>query len=188
MKTRFPLPVAAAVADHLVGQLSVACLRIVTAGSIRRARPDVGDIELLYIPRVEPSKDPADLFANRDVNLADRAIADLEARRILARRLNARGHPTFGPSNKLMVHVPSGIPVDLFTARRENWFNLLVCRTGPAESNMRIAKAAIGRGWRWNPYAPGFTRAGGGEEHPVQSEEDVFAFVGLPYLEPQARR
>jgi DNA polymerase/3'-5' exonuclease PolX len=187
MKTRFPLPVAAAVADHLVGQLSVACLRIVTAGSIRRAKPDVGDIELLYIPRVEPAKNPADFFGAMDINLADHAIADLESRHLLARRLNARGHTTFGPSNKLMVHVPSGIPVDLFTARRENWFNLLVCRTGPAESNMRIAQAAIGRGWRWNPYGPGFTRPGG-EEHPCTSEEDVFNFVGLRYLEPQARR
>jgi len=34
----------------------------------------------------------------------------------------------------------------------------------------------------------GFTRAGGGEEHPCTSEEDVFAFVGLRYLEPQDRR
>jgi hypothetical protein len=38
VKTRFPLPVAAAVADHLVGQLAPACLRIVVAGSIRRGR------------------------------------------------------------------------------------------------------------------------------------------------------
>jgi hypothetical protein len=30
--------------------------------------------------------------------------------------------------------------------------------------------------------------AGGGEEHPCTSEEDVFAFVGLRYLEPQDRR
>ena len=38
----------------------------------------------------------------------------------------------------------SGIPVDFFATTEEAWFNYLVCRTGPAELNTRIASAASG--------------------------------------------
>jgi hypothetical protein len=41
---------------------------------------------------------------------------------ILERRLNALGHETYGPKYKLMRHA-SGIPVDLFAATEESWFN-----------------------------------------------------------------
>jgi DNA polymerase/3'-5' exonuclease PolX len=79
--------------------------------------------------------------------------------------------------------------VDLFTATRENFFNYLVCRTGGEESNIRVASAAIARGWKWNPYGNGFSRVVGlgSEHHDVTSEREVFEFVGLPYLEPWKR-
>jgi hypothetical protein len=49
--------------------------------------------------------------------------------------------------------------------------------------------AAQAKGWKWNPYGSGFSRAVGlgREVHQVTREQDVFAFVGLPYLEPWQR-
>jgi DNA polymerase/3'-5' exonuclease PolX len=91
------------------------------------------------------------------------------------------------------------MPLDLFTCTRENFFNYLVCRTGGAESNIKICEAARARGWKWNPYGNGFSRpasthfASNGETiqtpdvHTVTSECEVFEFVGLPYLEPWKR-
>ena len=202
-KVRFPFAVAWTIAEELRETLAPASERIVIAGSLRRRKPDVGDIELLYIPRVVPLRDPDDMFADRTANLADLVIRYLESVGALERRKNVNGSEMFGPKNKLMRHVRSGINVDLFAATPENWFNYLVCRTGPAESNMRIATAAQARGWKWNPYGAGFSVAAVSDRRDaddgrrsetaatvlaVHSERAVFEFAGLEYREPWERR
>jgi DNA polymerase/3'-5' exonuclease PolX len=184
---RFPWTRAKMIAEELCYLLKPSCARIEIAGSIRRKKPDVGDIEILYIPFMRTMPDPADLFATIEVNLADRRIRDLEEAKVLERRLNVKGRETFGDRNKLVRHVVSGIPVDLFAATEENWFNYLVCRTGPAELNQRIASAAIAIGWQWNPYGPGFTAKDNGQVARMETEEDVFDFVGIPYVGPDQR-
>lgn len=47
----------------------------------------------------------------------------------------------------------------------------------------------IAKGWKWRPYASGFSKQtlGGEEWHPVTSEREVFEFVGLPFKEPWER-
>ena len=65
---------------------------------------------------------------------------------MLRRRLSKTGAEAWGPKNKLAVHVESGIPVDLFATSAESWWNYLVCRTGPAASNIAIAQAALAGG------------------------------------------
>lgn len=57
--------------------------------------------------------------------------------------------------------------------------------SGPAELNTRICMAAQALGWKWNPFGAGFTRPG--EERRMQSERDVFEFVGMPFREPWNR-
>lgn len=184
---RYTYAAALAVAEDLAGQLAPGCERIEIAGSIRRRRPDVGDVELLYIPRLREEPDPASLFDMREVNEADELIAKLERLEVLRRRLSVTGVQAFGKLNKLMVHAPSGIPVDLFAASPATWWNQLVCRTGPADLNTRICDAAINRGWHWNVYGPGFSRADHKESIEMHSEAEVFAFVGMPYREPAER-
>lgn len=124
-------------------------------------------------------------------NMAEDEIGSLLGRGVLSKRPSVTGVFSWGLKNKLALH-RGGIPVDLFTASATNWFSYLVCRTGPAESNIRIATAAQVRGWKWNPYGAGFSRggplAGEREVHAVESEEDVFAFVGLPYFQPEERK
>lgn len=183
---RYPWEQAYAVAATIAQALRPVCARAVIAGSLRRHKPAVGDVEILYVPIMQEEPDPSNMFATRLVSLADGCIEGLERSSVLKRRLNSLGHETFGPKNKLMQHVGTGIPVDLFAATEENWFNYLVCRTGPAELNARIATLAQGKGWKWNPYGPGFSCLNS-KLHLVRTEQDVFDFVGLPYREPARR-
>ena len=188
-KPRWPHAQAWSVATELLETFSPAGERIIIAGSLRRRKETVGDIELLYIPRFQERRNPADMFASLTANLADDVIHYLEAVRELERRKNRLGRETFGPKNKLMRHRRSGIGVDLFSTRPECWWNYLVCRTGPAELNVEIASRAKARGWMWNPTGEGFSRPCGlgTESVRMNSERDVLEFVGLEYAEPWER-
>ena len=142
--------------------------------------------EILYIGKAAPHRVKDDFFATYTANLADETIEALERGGIVVRRTNVNGSQMYGPKNKLMRHKATGLPVDFFSATEANWWNYLVCRTGPADSNTRICMVAQDRGWKWNPYGAGFSR--GGELREMASEEAVFAFVGLPYAQPKDRR
>ncbi|MGN6555627.1 MAG: hypothetical protein ACTHLW_18115 [Verrucomicrobiota bacterium] len=185
-KLRFPNAVGMKVAAELCAALKLTCEKLVVAGSLRRRKATIGDVEILYISKCEVRQDPDDMFSKITVKLADEVIASLEKSGVLERRKNVNGSEMYGPKNKLMRHKETGLPVDLFAATPENWFNYLVCRTGPADSNTRICMAAQARGWKWNPYGVGFSR--GDEIQAVASEEEVFAFVGLPFEKPEGRR
>lgn len=184
MKTKFPCAVAMAVARELSLRLADSCVRLQFAGSLRRGKPEVGDVELVYIPDFR--SEPDGLFDSRRVNLADAMLDDLLRAGVIAKRRNVHGSEMWGEKNKLAVHVASGVPVDFFATSEASWFNYLVCRTGGKESNMAIADAALRKGWRWHPYAGGFTD---GEGNPVRvtCEEDAFRLVGLPALAPWDR-
>lgn len=186
-KPRFPNATGMRVAAELCRALKPACERLVVAGSLRRRRPTIGDVEILYISRTETRPDPADLFRNVQVILVDEVIATLENAGVLERRTNTKGSEMFGEKNKLMRHRATGLPVDLFATSEASWWNYLVCRTGPAESNTRIATLAREKGYQWGPYSPGFTHLGNGRITRMKSEEAVFQFVGIPYLPPDQR-
>lgn len=184
VKRRWPRAEAIAVARELCQVMQPVCTRLVVAGSLRRRKQDVGDVEILFVPLIQ--KRLVDLL-EADVNLAERAIANLLKEGKLTKRPSIAGWTSWGPQNKLAVHAASGIGVDLFATTEECWFNYLVCRTGSQESNERIASTAQRRGWKWNPTGVGFTKLENGEIFRVKSEEDVFRFVGLPYLKPEGR-
>lgn len=188
MKTKFPKETALAAARDVLKYLRPACEpdRIIVAGSLRRRKQEVGDVELVYIGRRENRQVPGDMFHRRDYDLSELAIAEMERNGLLERRESITGHTAFGNKNKLMRHVPSGVPVDLFSTIETSWWNYLVCRTGPKESNTAIAQRAKDKGWAWNPYGSGFTGPGGAA-HAVTSEQDLFDFLGIPYREPWER-
>lgn len=182
-KVKYPRDDALKVARELC-DIQRLCDRLICAGSLRRRKLAVGDVEILYIPKFATV--PDGLFDKKVVNLVDVALEEMLKAGILAKRKNVNGSVMWGDKNKLAVHVASGIPVDFFAATEENWFNYLVCRTGGAENNMAIASAAQSKGWKWNPYGAGFTDDRG-QLVPVKSERDVFDLVGLPYREPWER-
>lgn len=185
-KPKFPRAEALEVTREILAILQPTTDRLIVAGSLRRRKLAVGDIELVYIPRTEVRPQAGTFWESEQINLTDEAIAKLEAEGILERRENVNGSTMFGPKNKLMRHRASGIPVDLFSATPDNWWNYLVCRTGSKETNTRIAMAARDRHMEWHPYGVGFTNRDRQWVRP-QTEADVFKIAGLPYLEPWER-
>jgi DNA polymerase/3'-5' exonuclease PolX len=189
--SRFPLSRAANLARKFIEVLTPHCYQIEIVGSIRRQKPFVKDIELLLVSRPGAIKDPNDFFDHSIPRLAAAiALEQLLKDGIIEKRPNVKGHISWGDENKLARHVKSGIPVDFFFTTRAKWFNSLVVRTGPKQSNQAIAQAAIDKGWHWHAYGDGFTRNGGKnaiDRHPVESEADCFHFVQLPYLKPEKR-
>lgn len=176
MKDKFALREAEVVANELVALLKPVCDRLVVAGSIRRRRPEVSDIELLCIPKFSGV-----------VDLLDQKLKWLIGTRVLEYRPNKRGITTYGPKNKFLCHAESGIGVDIFSTDDECWAVSLVVRTGGETTNKEIASLALERGMKFHAYGRGFTLASG-SELVCQTEEDVFRAVGLRYLEPWERR
>ncbi len=184
---RYPLAEAEKVAGEIVELLRPSCERIEIAGSIRRQKTSVKDIEIVYVPKVNFERDLFMVFTCIETILADKKIRSLEDQFIISRRWLSSGRGAYGRCNKLMVHCRSGIPVDLFATTEESWFNYLVCRTGPAELNRQICLEAKRRGFGWMPYGCGFRILSDGEVFPMASEKEVFDFVDIPYQEPHLR-
>jgi len=165
---------AEAIAEELKALLQSSCDRIEVGGSIRRQKPFPNDIELLCIPRFVAG-----------VDQLDRELGALVVQRILGLRLNKRGSRVYGPKNKLMVHLPSGIGLDIFSTDEQCWPVALVVRTGGKETNKRIATSALRKGYAFHAYGSGFSTPDG--EIVCRSEREVFEAVGLPYQRPEER-
>lgn len=184
-KTKWPKDKAMIVASELLYLLQPFCERIVIAGSLRRGKALVGDIEFLFIPKYE--EQPDGLFDKIKVDLAAEAIQDLLRRDVLAMRPNVNGGFSWGRENKLAFHRPSGIPVDLFSTTSEKWFVALVIRTGSKETNLRLTTGANYLNRTLNAYGVGVTDRKTGEIIPATSERHVFELAGVPYIEPHER-
>lgn len=183
-KKKFDRKVAISAAGEITNYLAGSCERIIMAGSLRRRKLKVGDVEVLYISRV--TEEPDGLFDKKRVNLADRTLDNLLKTGVIAKRKNVNGSEMWGEKNKLAVHVASGIPVDFFSTTVDAWHNYLVYRTGGARNNTLIAEAYQRRGAKWNPYGPGYTSQNG-ISHQNKTEADVYENAGLKYLHPWER-
>ena len=183
-RKKYPRADALAAAEELQAILAPACERIAIAGSLRRGKLEVGDVELLFVPRYAERKE--DMFSNRIVSVAGEVCEKLLRDGVLAKRPNVNGHFTWGESNKLAIHVASGIPVDLFGTSNEAWWVALVIRTGSKETNLRLTTGAQRRGASLMAYGYGI-KWPGGEITPAHSERDVFQLCDVPYLEPEKR-
>lgn len=164
--------------------LSPYCERIEIAGSIRRYKPEVGDIELLYIPKFEGR--PDGLFDHKEVSLVDECLDEMLKTGELRKRPSKTGVFTWGAQNKLGIHVATGIPVDFFATDAVRWWVALVIRTGSKETNLRLTTGAQKRGGQIHAYGSGVTFKDG-REITATSEKDVFDMCGVPYLPPEKR-
>ena len=164
---------AKAIAEKIKAVLESSCEKVEVAGSIRRQKPEVGDIELLCIPKYIAG-----------VDMLDAKIQTMIHFDMLGYRLNKLGRKVYGPKNKLLVH-PSGIGVDVFSTDEDRWPVALVVRTGGEKTNKRIATAALRKGYRFHAYGLGFSTPRG--EIICRSEREVFEAVNLPYKEPWER-
>jgi DNA polymerase/3'-5' exonuclease PolX len=120
-KSRWPASIARSVANELIAELQPRCEQLCIAGSLRRRKPEVGDIEILYVPRMGQVHRPGELFPQPG-SLADDLLEEWLIKDVIRKRPNVNGNVTWGNHNKLAVHVASGIPVDLFATTAEQSF------------------------------------------------------------------
>lgn len=167
------------IAIELRETLSPSCLRIAIAGSIRRRKPAVKDIELVAIPRF--ASDPESLFGDEKISALEWAIC----------RSGKYEFDTEMPRNgdKYKRLRFKGMAVDLFIVTPETWGVQLLIRTGPAEFSHRFVMSRSNGG-----YLPEGMKIAGGRLWDWQSpldtpeEKDVFRAIGLKYIEPEKRR
>jgi DNA polymerase/3'-5' exonuclease PolX len=185
-----PLVAAQEVATELRGMLAPACTRIAIAGSIRREKETVSDIELVAVPLIEEA-DGGDLWGTPvELDRLNDLVAKLMEVRLLQPRAveshRADGSVTtgerMGSAYKALVY--RDMPVDLFIVRSPaQWGVIFTIRTGPAEWSHRLVtdcqkylrRVAGGQVWR------------AGQLVPCPEEEDFFRTVGQPWVEPRER-
>ena len=157
-------------ADALVLELGkiAGVERIAFAGSLRRGRETIGDLDILASAR-DPKK-LMDVFCGRP-----------DVARVL-------GHG----ETKSSVLTKSGVQIDLRVVPLDRFGAALMYFTGSKDHNIRMRERAISQGMRLNEY--GLFRAGADGEVPAStaplaaaSEEDVYAALGLDWVPPTAR-
>ena len=170
--SRMHLDRAQAVADGLAARLADApgVVRVVQAGSLRRRRETVGDLDLLV-----ETADP------------DAAVARLTSLDGVERVLGA-GHA------KAAVVLRDGPQVDLMVMPPGAAGTYLVHFTGPAAHN--LPPRGIARDLGWSLSEKGFLRLGpdgeplagdAAELRTFADEAAVYAFLGLAFIPPELR-
>jgi DNA polymerase/3'-5' exonuclease PolX len=157
---------ALAIAERVRAELAPHCYRIEIAGSVRRRKPQVGDIELVAIPR------------SYDVGLFESGLAV-----VVNRWPKVRGE--LGPACRYTCRMlPEGIKLDLFFATSRNWGFIFAIRTGPADYSHRV----LASGWVRNGYVgkDGMLWKDGLPVD-VPEERDLFRLAGVPWVEPEHR-
>ncbi len=188
-KAKVPLEAAQGVADKLIADLSPYCERLAVAGSIRRKKPIVGDVELVAIPKFG-----RDLFGEVDPrqDFFDAQLRKLvSAGKIFTSPGDGREYrPAWGSKYKkvwlLLSERLGEIQVDVFICEERNWGSIFTIRTGPAE----FSEALVTRIKHQTPYRQqdGYlVDERTGEIVPVPEEEDYFRLAGVKWLEPERR-
>lgn len=174
MKTKMLWEIAMPLAEHLRDEIKSYCQRIEIVGSLRRLKPEVGDIELLASPNFIP-----DMFG--EVIAGQHELIGID--------WNAYGQVVKGGAKYIQIALHEGINLDLFICTPPaQWGVLKLIRTGPSEySHKFVTKKEYGG------MLPGHLRVEGGAiwqgdtmlETP--EEEDVYRVIGLPFCDPQKR-
>lgn len=188
---RMPLGEALALAGDAAVLLSAACERIVIAGSIRRRRDTIGDLELVAEPRFATTM--GGLFGDipERANLLDARCDELVADGTFGLRLDVNGRPANGSHLKRLTY--RGRPLDLFAEDRpERWGVTLLLRTGSGAFNKRLVTQRAEGGWMPSGLrmrGAAIERIAGDhwEPAPTYTEESVFELLGRPYIRPEQR-
>lgn len=191
MSERYPLHEAREKAEALRSLLEPACERIEVAGSIRRERPDVKDIELVAVPRWDSETAglwgepvPVDRLAERVDAMLANSLDALTLRDVAVHR--ADGTTEYqrrnGASYKALVFL--GIPVDLFIVQPPaDWGVLFTIRTGPGEWSQRLVTDCQ----RYFMRVEGGRLLHHGQHVPCPEERDFLEAIGQEWVEPRDR-
>lgn len=141
---------------------------VTPAGSLRRGKETIGDLDLLVIMR--PGHDN-----QKDVD----SVAEYILKYPGIDRQLAHGE------NKVSVLLVSGLQVDVRLLARKSFGAALLYFTGSKQHNVDLRGRANGMGWTLNEYA--LTTLKGGKVVARETEEDIYAKLKLDYIEPELR-
>jgi len=141
---------------------------ITAAGSYRRGRDTIGDLDLLVTMR--PGKD-----SQADVD----AVAEHILKYPRVEQMLAHGE------NKVSVLLESGMQVDVRLLKKDHFGAALLYFTGSKEHNVVLRGRALDMGWTLNEYA--MTTVKGGKFVCGKTEQEIYAKLKLAYIEPELR-
>ncbi len=155
--------VALDVAEGLLSELSDLkhVQRAAYAGSLRRMRETIGDVDLLVASgQAEP-------------------IMDTFVGLPIVSRVIAHG------DTKSSILTDRGLQVDLRVVPKDVWGAAMIYFTGSKAHNVRIRERAVRAGLKLNEY--GLFDAKTGDLLAAETERQVYERLGLPYIEPTLR-
>ncbi|MGF1430997.1 DNA polymerase/3'-5' exonuclease PolX [Kitasatospora sp. LaBMicrA B282] len=157
------LNAARELAEQLVAELGRVrgCVRCEWAGSLRRMRETVGDLDVLA--------------AAADSGPLTAAFAGLpDTAEVLVS----------GPT-KTSIRTGKGLQVDLRVVPPEDWGAALVYFTGSKAHNIKLRARAVKAGLKLSEY--GLFEVESGRKLASETEEEVYAALGLPWIPPTLR-
>ena len=160
---RIPIGEALPVVDEIIGALhSISAVRHLTAaGSLRRFRETVGDIDLMGT--ADNPRDVIDAFVG----------------------LPQVGEVLERGSTKASVIVGGGLQIDLRMVDHDSFGSLLQYFTGSKQHNVALREREHKRGLKLSEY--GITVVATGRLEKFSTEETFYARLGLQYIPPEIR-
>jgi len=151
-------PLARAMLDVLRRTSGV--VQAAPAGSLRRMRETVGDLDLLVA-----ATDPEPVMAR-------------------FRELDQVAEVLLSGSTRTSIRTRDGLQVDLRVLEPARWGTALQYFTGSQAHNVRLRGLALDRGLSLSEYA---LKREDGTEIVCAAEEEVYAALGLPFIPPELR-
>jgi DNA polymerase (family X) len=160
---RVRIDVAMEAAEDFVARLSAVpgCVACTYAGSLRRMRETVGDVDILAA-------------AEDSTSLMAAFVASSAAAEVLAHG-----------STKSSIRTLAGLQVDLRVVRGESWGAALQYFTGSKPHNVALRRIAVRKGLKLSEY--GLFDVGSGDLIVSTTEQEVYDRLGLPWIPPTLR-
>lgn len=170
-------------ANKVVKLLESCCSKIAIAGSIRRQKPEVKDIEIVCQPIVSLQLPHIDMI-----------LSGLQVRKRIRIDKNGKRYKSFTLLSKKDGY--DLIKVDLFIVYRPaTWGCIFLIRTGPARFSKWIVSHAMPkyrfyRGQLFRSFEAGIAKEKDWQEKPLDTptEQSVFDFLSLEYITAQERK
>src|SRR6476620_6504772 len=168
---RFHLNTAEAAAETLRAHIEMGgktAESVTPAGSLRRGRETVGDLDLL-------------------VTLADGHTSEKHVDALAEHILKFPGieQTLAHGENKVSFTLRDGLQVDVRLLKKENFGAALLYFTGSKEHNVRLRGRANDMGWTLNEYQ--LTTLKGEKHVGGRSEEEIYGRLKLDYIPPELR-
>ncbi len=166
---RFLLDVADQIAEKMIALLSKlpGVEKVTPAGSLRRGRETVGDLDLLVTGKCCNSESQRDKVIEEIVNFP--GILEVLAK----------------GENKVSVKLRSGMQVDVRILPPESFGAALQYFTGSKNHNVTLRQRALKQGYTLNEY--GLVRMEDEERVAGKTEEEIYQKLGLAWIPPELR-